>query len=134
MADVFHKRQRSEVMRKVKSFGNASTELKLIQLFKSVGIKGWRRKYNLFGKPDFAFPALKAAVFTDGCFWHGHDCRNTRPSQNKEYWIKKRERNIARDKVVNEYLMTRSWIVIRVWECEIKNGTAIQKLTPLIPA
>ncbi|GEP90648.1 T/G mismatch-specific endonuclease [Chitinophaga terrae (ex Kim and Jung 2007)] len=131
MTDVFNKGQRSEVMRKVKSTGNASTELKLIQLFKALDIKGWRRKYKLFGNPDFTFPKLKVAVFADGCFWHGHDCRNTRPSQNKEYWTKKRERNITRDNIVNQHLSTHNWVVIRLWECEIKNGTAVRKLTPL---
>ena len=31
------------------------------------------------GHPDLVFLKEKVAVFVDGCFWHGHDCRNTRP-------------------------------------------------------
>ena len=68
MTDVFSKSQRSEVMRKVKSNGNKSTELKLITFFKANKIKGWRRNYKLFGKPDFTFPKNRVAIFVDECF------------------------------------------------------------------
>ena len=122
MADVFLPEKRSEIMRKVKSKRNQSTEMRLIAFFKAKGIKGWRRNYPLTGKPDFVFPKLKIAIFADGCFWHGHDCRNTRPEQNKEYWAKKRERNVRRDQDVTETLTRRGWNVVRIWECEIKKG------------
>lgn len=128
MADVFPPEKRSEIMRKVKSKHNQSTEMRLIAFFKVNGIKGWRRNYPLTGKPDFVFPKLKTVVFADGCFWHGHDCRNTRPEQNKEYWTKKRERNIRRDNEVTETLAQRGWNVIRIWECEIKKGSLADKL------
>lgn len=121
MADVFTKEQRSEVMRKVKSRRNKSTELSLIAFFKANRIKGWRRNYKLFGKPDFVFPRHKTAVFADGCFWHGHDCRNTRPKDNADYWSKKRERNMNRDKEVTQTLQNKGWTVIRLWECELGN-------------
>ncbi len=38
MGDVYDKEKRSEVMRKVRSKGNKSTELRLISLFKENGI------------------------------------------------------------------------------------------------
>lgn len=119
MTDVFDKGQRSEIMRQVKSSGNHSTEGKLIEFFRLYGIKGWRRKYGVFGKPDFVFPKKKVAIFLDGCFWHGHDCRNTRPEQNKEYWQKKRAKNITRDAEVTAHLEKLGWAVIRIWECEL---------------
>ena len=121
MADVFTKEQRSNIMRQVKSVRNKSTELKLIAFFKTNHITGWRRNYKLFGKPDFTFPKYKITIFVDGCFWHGHDCRNTRPKDNADYWTKKRERNIKRDKEVTQTLQEKNWIVIRLWECELKN-------------
>lgn len=89
MADVFDKDQRSQIMQKVKSHGNKSTEMKLISVFSANGISGWRRNYPVKGHPDFVFLKEKIAVFVDGCFWHGHDCRNTKPADNKEYWDKK---------------------------------------------
>lgn len=120
MADVFSESQRSEIMRAVKSRGNKSTELKLIEIFKNLGIRGWRRGYKLFGNPDFVFPQKRVAVFVDGCFWHGHNCRNTKPAANADYWRKKIERNINRDILVSQTLTEKGWKVIRIWECQIK--------------
>lgn len=120
MADVFDKEKRSGIMSVIRSKGNKSTELKLIEVFKKNGIIGWRRNYKVKGHPDFIFPHKKIAIFVDGCFWHGHDCRNTRPSDNSEYWQKKRERNIKHDKEVTALFENRGWTVIRVWECELK--------------
>lgn len=120
MADVFNNEKRSEIMKQVRSKNNKSTELKLIQIFNENHIVGWRRNYPVKGHPDFVFLDSKVAVFVDGCFWHGHDCRNTRPSDNAEYWAKKRERNIRHDKETTALFEQRGWTVIRIWECELK--------------
>lgn len=109
-------------MRRVRSKRNKSTELRLIAIFREKGLKGWRRNYPLIGKPDFVFPEFKIALFADGCFWHGHNCRNTHPKQNASFWEEKRERNIKRDQEVTAKLIQKGWLVIRVWECEIQKG------------
>ena len=124
MADVFSKEDRSGIMRKVKSSGNQSTEMKLIQYFDAHHITGWRRHYNVKGHPDFVFMPLRIAIFVDGCFWHGHDCRNTRPADNAEYWEKKRQRNIDHDRAVTAMFEKRGWTVIRIWECELRKKNA----------
>ena len=120
MADVFDSKKRSDIMSKVRSNNNKSTELALIKFFKENNITGWKRNYPVKGHPDFVFLDKKIAIFVDGCFWHGHDCRNTRPSDNAEYWQKKRERNIKHDKEVTAMFENRGWTVIRIWECELK--------------
>lgn len=120
MADVFDSKKRSDIMSKVRSNNNKSTELALVKFFKENNITGWKRNYPVKGHPDFVFLDKKIAVFVDGCFWHGHDCRNTRPSDNAEYWQKKRERNIKHDKEVTAMFENRGWTVIRIWECELK--------------
>jgi DNA mismatch endonuclease (patch repair protein) len=125
MADTFTKEQRSEIMRKIKSKQNKSTELKLIQFFKTYKIIGWRRNFKLFGKPDFVFPKERVVIFVDGCFWHGHDCRNTKPKDNQEYWRQKIEQNKKRDKKVIQTLISKNWDVIRLWECELKDKTKL---------
>lgn len=107
-------------MKSVKSNNNRSTELKLIKIFKENNIKGWRRNYKALGKPDFVFLKKKAAVFVDGCFWHGHNCRNITPKDNSDYWDAKREKNRARDELINNRFINRKWNVIRIWECELK--------------
>lgn len=120
MSDVFSKEERSEIMRSVKSRNTKSTELAMVKLFKDNNITGWRRTYSVKDHPDFVFLDKRIAIFVDGCFWHGHDCRNTRPADHAEYWQKKRERNIQRDKETTERFQKRGWTVIRVWECELK--------------
>ncbi len=114
-------------MSKVKSSKNRSTEIALISILKKYALKGWRRNYKLFGKPDFVFLSIKTVVFVDGCFWHGHRCRNIQPKNNKIYWENKIERNIKRDKVVNKHLKKIGWNVIRIRECELKNDILIKK-------
>jgi DNA mismatch endonuclease, patch repair protein len=122
MTDTFSKAERSAIMKKVKSKGNISTEQLLINIFQQHNIKGWRRNYPTIGKPDFVFLEKKIAIFADGCFWHGHYCRNLTPKQNKEYWDKKRRRNNERDLRINQLFKQRGWIVLRFWECDIKKG------------
>jgi DNA mismatch endonuclease (patch repair protein) len=120
-------------MRKVRSTKNASTELKLISIFKECAIKGWRRGYRINGKPDFVFRECKTAVFTDGCFWHGHKCRNTTPKDNENYWSAKIARNQKRDQDITKRLEKRGWRVIRIWECELKSRNRDQLLSKISP-
>ena len=120
MADIFDDEKRSEIMQKVKSKKNQSTELRLIDIFKQNGITGWKRNYPVKGHPDFVFQKEKIAVFIDGCFWHGHNCRNTRPTENQEYWQKKLERNMKHDKEVSAMFESHGRKVLRIWECELK--------------
>ncbi len=131
MADIFDDEKRSNIMSRVRSKGNKSTELRVIKLFEDKGITGWRRHYNVKGHPDFVFLKERVAVFVDGCFWHGHECRNIHPKDNEEYWNKKRQRNIQHDLEITEYFQKRGWTVVRIWECELKkkNETvALEKL------
>ena len=106
MADIFSKDKRSEIMKSVKSSGNKSTEIKLIEYFRAKHINGWRRNYKVIGHPDNVFLKKRVAIFVDGCFWHGHDCRNTRPSANSEYWQKKRRKNMEHDKAITTLFET----------------------------
>ncbi len=126
MADTFSKQERSQIMSKVKSNKNKSTELKLIAFFKSHHIIGWRRNRKIFGKPDFVFPSSRIAVFVDGCFWHGHTCRNVTPASNKDYWTAKIERNKKRDALVSDNLTAKNWKVIRLWECSLKKQDILE--------
>jgi len=103
--DIYSSRQRSRLMSLVRSNGNASTELRLVALFRSEGITGWRRGYPLFGKPDFVFPKRRLVVFVDGCFWHGCPIHGTLPQSNQAFWQAKLTANVARDRLV-----TRTWL------------------------
>lgn len=131
MTDKFSKTKRSSIMKAVKSNANKSTEIKLIKIFKEFKIKGWKRKYKIFGNPDFIFLKHRVAIFTDGCFWHGHDCRK-KPVDNVIYWKTKIKRNKLRDELVSKTLKNKNWQVIRIWECEIKNHLLPEKLKILV--
>ena len=121
MTDIFNKNKRSDIMRKVHSNGNKTTELRLIEIFKQYNISGWRRFYKVKGHPDFVFLEKKIAIFLVGCFWLGHNCRNLHPQNNKEYWEQKKKRNIYHDKEITNIFEKRGWTVLRIWECELKN-------------
>ena len=120
MSDIFTSEKRSAVMKAVKSRNTKTTELKMIEIFKEFHIIGWRRTYPLIGKPDFVFTKKRIVIFVDGCFWHGHDCRNVTPSDNAEFWEAKRLYNKKHDEEVIQTLVQKNWTVIRIWECELK--------------
>jgi DNA mismatch endonuclease (patch repair protein) len=120
MADIWTRQKRSEVMGLIRSRGNRRTEMRLIEAFRSEGIKGWRRHLPLPGKPDFAFRAERLLVFVDGCFWHGCARCYRRPASNRTYWDAKVIRNKTRDREVTRELKKRGWRVLRVWEHDLK--------------
>jgi DNA mismatch endonuclease (patch repair protein) len=91
----------------------------------------WRRGFryrknraDLPGAPDIVFPAARLAVFVDGDFWHGNNWEmlsaKLRRGHNSAYWIRKIERNAARDLEQTHELTTMGWLVVRVWESEIR--------------
>ena len=92
-------------------------------------LRGLRYRKNVktvYGHPDIAFIGKKIAVFCDSEFWHGFDWINKKYNlkSNKEFWISKIERNMARDNEVNDRLNSQGWTVLRFWGEEIKRNTA----------
>ena len=119
MVDIFAKAERSRIMARVRGRDNVSTELLVVKLFRSNGVTGWRRQPSLFGKPDFAFPKARVAVFVDGCFWHGCPRHRRTPKTRVTFWSTKLARNAARDSKVSRELRAMGWTVLRVWECAL---------------
>lgn len=119
MADVFTKAKRSDVMSRIRSRGNAKTELRLLAILRLGGITGWRRHVNLVGRPDFVFRKERLAVFVDGCFWHNCPKHGTFPATRPVFWLKKLEANKARARRVNRTLRKEGWRVLRIWEHDL---------------
>lgn len=114
--------RRGQLMSRVRSTGNQTTEKRLASLLRAAGVTGWRRHQLFPGHPDFVWLRGKVAVFVDGCFWHGHDCgRNVTPRTNTKAWREKIERNQARDRRATRILRQRGWKVVRIWECCLAN-------------
>jgi DNA mismatch endonuclease (patch repair protein) len=125
MADWHTKTQRSYNMSRIRKFGNKTTELRMIALFRAYGIKGWRRHLPLPGRPDFTFRRARMVVFVDGCFWHGCRRCNWMPTSNTEYWSSKFAGNRAKDRDANRALRRSGWIVLRIWEHSLKQPARV---------
>ncbi len=83
----------------------------------------YRKNYaKIPGKPDMAITKYKIAIFIDGTFWHGYNWREKKGKirSNREYWIKKIERNMERDQFINIQLNKMGWLVLRFWDFEVK--------------
>ncbi|MDB6123163.1 MAG: mismatch repair protein Vsr [Pedosphaera sp.] len=115
-------------MTTIRSSGNKDTEIKLISLFRSHGITGWRRHQTVLGKPDFVFRREKLAIFVDGCFWHGCPQHGRKPSTNRSYWLPKLRRNQKRDAEVKRALSKAGWIVVRLWEHDLADESRVVHL------
>lgn len=123
--------QRSKIMRSIGS-EDTKPEITLRKALWNLGLR-YRKNYKgIIGKPDIAFIGKKIAVFIDGEFWHGYNWEDKKQKikSNKDYWVKKIEGNIARDKKYNKDLEEKGWMVIRFWQNEIENdlGGCIQKV------
>jgi DNA mismatch endonuclease (patch repair protein) len=125
MVDIWPIEKRSQVMGRILGKGNKSTEMIVVKLFRKHRITGWRRHLPLPGRPDFCFLRQKVAVFIDGCFWHGCPKCYRRPKTNKRFWDEKRAANQSRDKKVSKELRARGFVVIRVYEHQLKKPDAI---------
>lgn len=122
MADKFTKEQRSQIMAKVHST-NTTPEIKVRKLLHSLGYRFRLHRTDLPGKPDIVLPKYKTVIFVNGCFWHGcPTCHHAkvRPKDHSDYWNKKLDRNIQRDKENYSKLADSGWKVVIVWECETK--------------
>jgi len=121
--DKFSKEIRSKNMRAIKSKDTKEE----ILLAKALWNKGYRYRKNnksVFGRPDLTFKKYKIAIFVDGEFFHGYNWEenNNKIQSNREYWIPKIERNMQRDKEVNQFLIKNNWTVIRFWSSFIKKN------------
>ena len=120
MPDVFTKAKRSQVMSRIRSHGNKDTELALIRLFRLHHVTGWRRRWQVFGRPDFVFPKRRVAIFVDGCFWHQCPRHSNVPANNRAFWERKLAGNRKRDRLVLRTLRAKRWHVLRIWEHDLR--------------
>lgn len=120
MVDVLTKKQRSYNMSMIRG-KNTTPEITLRKLLFSKGLRGYRLS-GLSGKPDIIYPKYKIAIFIDGCFWHKCPQHFKQPATCKEFWTKKIDGNVKRDKEVNRILNGEGWTVLRFWEHEIEKN------------
>ena len=122
MTDQFTIEERSSIMSKVHS-SNTTPEIRVQNILTELGHTFSLDNNHLPGKPDILLPDLNILIFVHGCFWHGCPiCRHAkvRPVQNAEYWNKKLDRTLVRDKENFKKLEGLGYKVLIIWECETK--------------
>jgi DNA mismatch endonuclease (patch repair protein) len=100
----------------------------MIKVLRRGGLSGYRRHWPVAGKPDFAWPKMKVALFVDGCFWHGCPRCNRPSKSNVVFWGKKVDDNRRRDIRVARLLRRSGWSVLRVWECRVNDRVTAARI------
>lgn len=126
--DKLDARRRSENMRRIRS-KHMAPEVAVRRIIHSLGFRFRLHRRDLPGKPDIVLPRHRKVIWVHGCFWHLHEgCREGRvPSSREDYWRPKLERNIARHAENDDRLRALGWQTMVVWECELKNESAVRE-------
>jgi DNA mismatch endonuclease (patch repair protein) len=121
MADVHDPGTRSRNMAAIKG-KDTKPEVLLRKLLFSKGFRFRIHRKDLPGKPDIVLPRYHAAIFVQGCFWHGHTgCPMFRlPATRRDFWEAKITANQKRDQRSIAALREMGWRVLEVWECAFK--------------
>jgi DNA mismatch endonuclease (patch repair protein) len=120
MADIVDAATRSRMMSGIRG-KNTKPEIAVRKALHRLGFRYRLHSTSVPGKPDMVFPALRAAVFVNGCFWHGHDCRFFKlPSTRPEFWAAKIASNRRRDLIVRMELEKAHWRHLTIWECAVR--------------
>lgn len=127
--DKLSKEKRSSLMSHVRGV-DTGPEMQVRSLIHRMGYRYRLHRRDLPGTPDIVFPSKKKIIFVHGCFWHLHKrCRKARlPKSNEAYWTPKLQANAKRDKKYMNALKALGWIILIIWECELKKPTLPSKI------
>lgn len=134
-AGFYTTKQRSKTMAKIRG-SNSKPELMLRKALWKENIRYRIHRKNLPGRPDLVIEKYQLAIFIDGDFWHGYKWQQRKPKTNQQFWIPKIERNMQRDRFVNQALQSLGYVVMRFWEHEIKRnlGASVNQIKLYIEA
>ena len=113
---------------------DTAPEIAVRKMLREAGCPGYRLHWKKVpGRPDIVFPGRKIAVFVNGCFWHRHKgCKYAyAPKSNLEFWKRKFTDNVSRDKSSLRALYNMGWTTVTIWECEIADGQAKDRIAAL---
>lgn len=129
MADRLSSQKRSWNMSRIKS-RDTTPELAVRKVLYRMGYRYRLHSPAVPGKPDIVLKRFRAAIFVHGCFWHRHPgCKFAYiPKSRVEFWTKKFEANVRRDKEVKKQLSDMGWKYLTIWECETKSSETIEHL------
>jgi DNA mismatch endonuclease (patch repair protein) len=122
MVDVLTPEQRRLNMSRIRG-GDTKPEMIIRRGLHARGLRYRLHCKGLPGRPDLVFPKFRAAVFVHGCFWHSHGCVLSKlPATREEFWRKKLDANVARDRAAINTLCSQGWRVLVVWECALRGS------------
>jgi len=103
-------------------------ELNVRRIAASLGILLQTNVDTLPGSPDLVSKVRRYAVFVHGCFWHRHaHCRAaTTPTANQQFWLRKFDANVRRDRRKARALRALGYRVFTVWECQVKSRSGTE--------
>ena len=129
MPDVHTQEQRSRNMAAIHS-KNTRPEMVVRAIAHRLGYRYRLHVRTLPGAPDLVFPRLRKIINVHGCYWHMHNCRagNVTPKTNAEFWRKKREGNVQRDRRNLAALRRSGWTVLTIWECQTRDRAKLERL------
>lgn len=128
MADRISADRRSWNMSRIRS-RDTKPEVQVRSLLHRMGYRFRVCRGDLPGRPDIVLPKHKTVVFVHGCFWHRHKgCRFAyTPKSRLDFWSKKFEANVKRDREVSKQLRQLGWKVLIVWSCALANPEALRR-------
>ncbi len=133
VTDTMTPSQRHYCMSRIRS-KDTRPELLTRRFLWSAGVRYRLHWSGLPGHPDIVIPNRRVAIFVHGCFWHGHNCRDSSPATRPEYWSAKIAANRARDARVEAQIQAQGWTVLTVWECQLTPRRRERTLSELLAA
>jgi DNA mismatch endonuclease, patch repair protein len=120
--DSLSKSRRSWNMSKIRG-KDTKPEINVRSLLHRLGYRFRLNRKDIPGKPDIALPKYKTVIYVHGCFWHRHEgCKLAyTPKSNLGFWEAKFQKNLQRDLMVQEELLTSDWKPLVIWECELRD-------------
>lgn len=114
--------KRSAVMARIKGRGT-KPELAVEQMLSALGVVYETHARDLPGRPDFVIRDARVVVLVDGDFWHGWRFSAWRMKLS-EKWEAKIAANIQRDALNRRALRQAAWIIVRLWEHQVRDSPA----------
>lgn len=129
MTDIVDRATRSRMMSAIRP-ADTAPELAVRRYLHAAGLRFRVHDRTLPGRPDIVLPRHRAVVFVHGCFWHRHrDCRfANEPASNSEFWQRKFECNVQRDRDSTITLAAFGWSVLVIWECQTGDVEKLDQL------
>ncbi|MGB3747787.1 MAG: DNA mismatch endonuclease Vsr [Rhodanobacter sp.] len=127
--DIVSKQRRSEMMSRVRG-KDTRPEMAVRRAAHAMGLRFRLHRKDLPGTPDLVFPRLHIALFVHGCFWHRHPgCHLAAdPKTRPDFWARKFQANVERDRRAMENLGQMGWRTVVVWECETREPETLRNL------